>query len=164
MLVVPSSNIDEKGRQCRDERINHKHVGPLCQSFANVVREEGLRRGGLVPVGRWARAVVCECPTDFDNWAEVGRALVKRLGQKGVVTIVSFSGGKGLFFVETIEETFSLQELRFLKIKGGYTTHLRRWLLRENSEVVGKFRGGWIELRGLPFHLWSEEHLKKIVE
>ena len=41
---------------------------------------------------------------------------------------------------------------------------MRRWSPRENSEVVGKFRGGWIKLRGLPFHLWSEEHLKKIVE
>ena len=35
---------------------------------------------------------------------------------------------------------------------------------KENSEVEGKFRGGWIELRGVPFHLWSEVHLKKIVE
>ncbi|KAL6327161.1 hypothetical protein AAG906_015200 [Vitis piasezkii] len=43
-------------------------------------------------------------------------------GQKGVVTIVPFSVGKGLFFIETID------------------------------------------LRGLPFHLWSEEHSKKIVE
>ncbi|KAL6338499.1 hypothetical protein AAG906_020596 [Vitis piasezkii] len=80
MLVVPSSNIDEKGRQCREERFNHKHVGPLYWSFVNVVREEGQRRGGLVPVGRWARAVVCECPIDFDNWVEVGRAMAKRLG------------------------------------------------------------------------------------
>ena len=164
MLVVPSSNIDEKGRQCRDERINHKHVGPLYRSFTNVIKEKGPRRRGLVPVGRWARVVVCECPADFDNWVEVGHALAKRLGQKSVVTIVPFSDGKGLFFVETIEKSFSLQELRFLKIKGGYTAHLRRWSPRENSEVVGKFRGGWIELRGLPFHLWSEEHLKKIVE
>ena len=41
---------------------------------------------------------------------------------------------------------------------------LRRWLPKENSEVERKFRGGWIELRGLPFHLWSEVHLKKIME
>ena len=108
--------------------------------------------------------MVCECTADCDNWVEVGRALARRLGQKGVVTIVPFSGGKGLFFVETIEEAFSFQELRFLKIKGGYIVQLRRWLPRENLEVVGKFRGGWIELRGLPFHLWSEEHLKKIVK
>ncbi|RVW71707.1 hypothetical protein CK203_057088 [Vitis vinifera] len=152
------------GRQCRDESINHKHVGPLYWSFANLVREEGPRRGGLVPVGRWARDVVCKCPADFVNWAEVGRALAKRLGQKGVVTIVPFFGRKGLFFVETIEEAFSLQDLRFLKIKGGYTAHLRRWPPRENSEIVGKFRGGWIELWGLPFHLWSKQHLKKIVD
>ena len=161
MLVVPSSNIDEKGRQCREERFNHKHVGLLYRSFANVVREEGPRRGGLVPVGRWARVVVCECPANFDNWVEVGRAPAKRLRQKGVVTIVPFYGGKGLFFVETIEEALSLQELRFLKITGGYTVQLRRWSPRENSEVVGKFRGGWIELQELPFHLWSEETSKE---
>ena len=162
--MVPSLNIDEKGRQCREESFIHKHVGPLYRSFTNVVREEGPRRGGLVPIGRRARTMMCECPTYFVNWVEVGCALAKRLGQKGVVTIVPFSGGKGLFFVETIEEAFSFQELRFLKIKGGYIVQLRRWLPRENLEVVGKFRGGWIELRGLPFHLWSEEHLKKIVK
>ena len=81
-----------------------------------------------------------------------------------MVTIVPFSSGKGLFFVETIEEAFSLQELRFLKVKGGYTTHLRRWSPRENSKVEGKFKEGWIQLRGLPFHLWLMEHLNKIVE
>ena len=139
-------------------------MGPLYRSFVNVVKEEGPGRESLVPIGRWVRAVVYECLTIFVNWAEVGRALVKFLGQKVVVTIVLFSSGKGLFFVETIEEAFSFQELRFLKIKGRYTTHLRRWSPRENSEVVGKFKGGWIELWGLSFHLWSEVHLKKIVE
>ncbi|KAJ9701346.1 hypothetical protein PVL29_006616 [Vitis rotundifolia] len=163
-LVVPSPSIVEKVRQCREERTFHKHVGPLYRSFANVVREEGSRRGGLVPVGRWVRAVVCECHVDFVNWVEVGRATAKRLGHKGVVTIVPFSDGKGLFFVETIEEAFSLYDLRFIRIKGGLTVLLRRWSPKENSEVEGKFKGGWIELRGLPFHLWSEVHLKKIME
>ena len=44
MLVVPFSNIDEKGSQCREERFNHKHVGHLYLSFANVVREKESRR------------------------------------------------------------------------------------------------------------------------
>ncbi|KAL6311763.1 hypothetical protein AAG906_022432 [Vitis piasezkii] len=57
MLVVPSSSIVEKGWQCRGERTFHKHEGHLYWSFANVVREEGPRRGGLVLIGRWARAV-----------------------------------------------------------------------------------------------------------
>ena len=117
-------------------------MGPLYRSFTNVIKEEGSRRGGLVPVGRWARAVVCKCTIDCDNWVEVGCALMRRLGQKGVVTIVPFSDRKGLFFVETIEEALSLQDLRFLKIKGGYTIQLRRSSPRENSEVMGKFRGG----------------------
>ena len=94
MLVVPSSSIVEKERQCREEMNFHKVVGPLYRSFANVVREEEPRREGLVPIGRWVRAVMCKCHADFVNWAEVGRALAKRLGHKGVVSIVPFSGGK----------------------------------------------------------------------
>ena len=81
-----------------------------------------------------------------------------------MVTIVPFSIGKGLFFIETVEETTFLQELGIFKIQGGYTVKLRRWSPREKTKVLGKFRRGWIDLRGLPFHLWSEEHSKKIVE
>ncbi|RVW50844.1 hypothetical protein CK203_101823 [Vitis vinifera] len=94
MLVVPFSGFDEKGRQSREGRNLHKFAGPLQRSFANVVREERLRKGGLVFVGRWARAVVCECHDDSVNWDEVGRAMARRLGHKGVVTVVPFAGGK----------------------------------------------------------------------
>ena len=86
------------------------------------------------------------------------------LGHKGVVTIVPFAEGKGLFFVETLEEALSLHDSRSIRIKGGIRVLLRRWSPKENSEVEGRFKEGWIELRGLPFHLWSEVHLKKIME
>ena len=52
----------------------------------------------------------------------------------------------------------------FIRIKGGPTVLLRRWSPKENSEIEGKFKEGWIDLRGLPFHLWTEVHLKKIME
>ena len=139
-------------------------MGPLQRSYANVVRDEGSRKGGLVPVGRWVRVVVCECQDGVVNWAEVSRAMVRRLRHKGVVTIVPFVGGNGLFFVETLEEALSLHDSRFIKIKGGIIVLMRRWTPKENSEVEGKFKEGWIDLRGLPFHLWSEVHLKNIME
>ncbi|KAJ9688892.1 hypothetical protein PVL29_014509 [Vitis rotundifolia] len=151
MMVVPSSNAVEKGRQYRGENFSHNHVGPLHRSFAKVFSGERPRGGGLVPIGRWARAVV-------------GRAVARKLGKKGVVTIVPFSSGKGVFFVETTEEALFLQDLRNLRVEGRNTVQLRRWSPKENSEIKGKFRGGWIELRGLPFHLWSEVHLKIIVK
>ena len=110
------------------------------------------------------RAVVCERNDDSVKWVEVGRAVVRSLGKKGVVTIVPISGGKGVFFIETTKETLFLQDLRNLRVEGRNTVQLRRWSPKENSEIEGKFRGGWIELWGLPFHLWSEVHLKKIVE
>ena len=164
MLVVPSSSFVEKGRQSREGRIMHKNAGPLQRSYAKVVRDEGPRKGGLVPVGRWARVVVCECQDGAVYWAEAGRAMARRLGHKGVVTIVPFAEGKGLFFVETLEEALSLHDSRSIRIKGGIRVLLRRWSPKENSEVEGRFKEGWIELRGLPFHLWSEVHLKKIIE
>ena len=142
----------------------HKNAGPLQQSFANVVRNEGPRKDDPVPVGKWARVVVCECQDGAVNWAKVGRAMARRLGHKGVVTIVPFAGGQGLFFVETLEEALSLHDSRFIRIKDGITVLLRRWSPKENLEVEGKFKEGWIDLRGLPFHLWSEVHLKKIIE
>ena len=98
MSVVPLSNAFEKRRQYRVERVIHNHVGPLYRSFANVVRDKGQRRGGLVLVGRWAQAVVCECSADSVKWVEVGRVVARSLRKKGVATIVQFLGQKGVFF------------------------------------------------------------------
>ena len=108
LSMVPPSNASGNGRHYRKVRFTHNHVGPLYRSFVNVVRDEGPRRGGLVPVGRWARAVVCECSEDNVKWDEVGRAVARCLRKKGVATIVPFSGGKGAFFVETIDEALFL--------------------------------------------------------
>ena len=41
---------------------------------------------------------------------------------------------------------------------------LRRWSPRENTVVFGKFRRDWLELKGLPFHLWDEDQLKYILK
>ena len=129
----------------------HKNAGPLQRSYVNVVRDEGPRKDGLILVGRWVRTVVCECQDGAVNWVEVGWAMARRLGHKGVVTIVPFAGGKGLFFVETLEEVLSLHNSRFIRIKGGITVLMRRWTPKENSEVEGKLKEGWIDLRGLPY-------------
>ena len=96
---------------------------------------------------------MCKSHDDSVNWVKVGRAMARRLGHKGVVTIVPFAGGKGWFFVETLEEALSLHDSRSIRIKGGIRVLLRRWSPKENSEVEGKFKEGWIDLRGVPFHL-----------
>ena len=94
MLVVPPLNAVEKGRQYKVKKSIHNHVGPLYRSFANVVNDEGPRRGGLVSIGRWVRVMVCECNADSVKWVEVGRVVMRSLGKKGVTTIVPISGGK----------------------------------------------------------------------
>lgn len=32
----------------------------MKHSYARVVKKKGLKRGSLVPVNKWARAVICE--------------------------------------------------------------------------------------------------------
>lgn len=40
LLVVPSMEVVAKEKQCRDEIIKCKNVGPLNQSYARVVKED----------------------------------------------------------------------------------------------------------------------------
>ena len=164
LLVAHYPNVLEKGRNIRGESWSHNYEGSMHRSYAKVVNDEGPRGSGLVPIGRWARAVLCESKFDRENWAEVGRSVARSLGKKGVITVVPISARNGVFFVETIEEAIFLHDLRKIKVGERNIIQLRRWSPKENAEIDGKFREGWIELRGLPFHLWSEVHLKKIVE
>ena len=117
MLVVPYPNAVEKGRNIRGESWPHNNVGSMHRSYVKAVSDEVPIGGGLVPVGRWARAVVCESKFDRENWVEVGRSVAISLGKKGVVTIVPISAGNGVFFVETIEEAIFLHDLRNLRVR-----------------------------------------------
>ncbi|KAL6343063.1 hypothetical protein AAG906_017875 [Vitis piasezkii] len=50
-----------------------------------------------------------------------------------------------------------------VKVKGR-PVFLRRWSPRENMIIPGKFRRGWLALKGLPFYLWEEDQLKFILK
>lgn len=54
-------------------------MGPLNRSFVSAVKEEGSRREGVVPVGKWARATVCECLCSIVDWAEAGHTVARLL-------------------------------------------------------------------------------------
>ncbi|RVW14773.1 hypothetical protein CK203_091030 [Vitis vinifera] len=57
MLMVPYPNAIEKGRNIRGESWPHNNVGSMHRSYVKAVSDEVPIGGGLVPVGRWARAV-----------------------------------------------------------------------------------------------------------
>ncbi|RVW97691.1 hypothetical protein CK203_028108 [Vitis vinifera] len=85
-------------------------------------------------------------------YIDLSRSVVARkLGKKGVVTIVPFSGGKGAFFFETTEEALFLQDLRNLRVKGRISVQMRRWSPKENAEIEGKFRGAGSNYGGCHF-------------
>ncbi|RVW55796.1 hypothetical protein CK203_075795 [Vitis vinifera] len=127
------------------------------RTYAEVVAEKGTRNGAGMPVGKWARAVVCEGKGEIRDWCEVGKAIARRVGMKGMVSVTPISAYKGCFFVENARKAQWFQERGSFTVRGEVFA-LRRWSPEENSVVRGKFRRGWLELRGLPFHLWDEVH------
>ena len=42
------------------------------RSYADVVAKEGPKNGALLPVGKWARAIICESKGKVQDWFYVG--------------------------------------------------------------------------------------------
>ena len=70
---------------------------------------------------------------------------------------------RGVFFVDFARRADWFQDHGSLTVRGG-SIFLRRWSPRENMVVLRKFKRGWLELRGLPFHLWDEDQLRYIMK
>ncbi|KAJ9683164.1 hypothetical protein PVL29_018949 [Vitis rotundifolia] len=119
------------------------------RSYAEVVAEAGLRTGGTWSAGKWARAVICESQEKVQNWTHEGRAIARMMGMKGMVSINPISAFKGCFFVSSTRRAERVHD---------------QGRLLENMVVQGKFRRGWLVLKGLPFHLWDEVQLNFILK
>ncbi|RVW28232.1 hypothetical protein CK203_083669 [Vitis vinifera] len=98
------------------------------------------------------------------------RSYADVVAKKGtrMVQRCQLENGQELWFVKA-KEKYETGKLSGFKIKGVFTVRgeviaLRRWSPKENSVVNGKFRRGWLELRGLPFHLWDEVQLRHILQ
>ncbi|KAL6327515.1 hypothetical protein AAG906_021600 [Vitis piasezkii] len=128
------------------------------QSYVDVVAEKGPRNRALMPVGKWARAVICESKGKVLDWFNIGKAIARMMGTKGMVSVTPISDYKGCFFVDSARRANWFQDQGSLTVREGVVA-LRRWSPKEDSIVFGNFRRGWLELRGLPFHLWEEVKL-----
>ena len=74
------------------------------------------------------------------------------MGTKGMVSVTPISAFKGCFFVDSVRSAEWFQEQGRLLVRGR-SILLKRWSPSENMVVFGKFKRGWLELKGLPFHL-----------
>lgn len=140
-----------------------KGIHKGCQSYADVVVEKGPRNEALLPVGKWARAVICESQGRVHDWVYVGKAIARMMDMKGMVYVTPIFAYKGYFFVDSLGRAEWFQDQGRMTVGGG-SVFLRRWSPRENTVVLGNFRKGWIELRSLPFHLWDKNQLSNILK
>ena len=112
-----------------------------CRSYAEVVAEDGPRNGVMLLVGKWARAVNCECKEKVRDWAHVGKIIARMMGTRGMVSVTPISAFKGCFFLDSVRSAEWFQEQGRLLVRGR-SFLLRRLSPRENMVVFGKFRRG----------------------
>ena len=84
----------------RDAQVS-KGIYRGCQSYAEVVAKDGPRNGVLLSVGKWVRAVICECKEKVQDWTHEGKAIARMMGTKGMVSVTPISAFKGCFFVDS---------------------------------------------------------------
>lgn len=94
-------------------------------SYVDVIAKEGPRKGALLPVGKYAREVICESQERVQDWVYVGKAIARMMGLKGMVSITPASAYKGCFFVDSVGRVEWLQEQGRMIVKGG-SVFLRR--------------------------------------
>ena len=81
-----------------------------CQSYADMVAEEGPRNGALLSIGKWVRAVICESKEKVQDWVHVGKAIAGMMSTKGMVSVTPISAYKGCFFVDSARRVEWFQE------------------------------------------------------
>ena len=90
--------------------------------------------------------MICEGQVFVRYWGVIGKALTRMMGVREMISINPFSAFKDVFFADSTKRAEWLQAQGKLVLRG-VVFRLRKWSLRENTMVLGKFRRGWIELR-----------------
>lgn len=66
--------------------------------------------------------------------------------------------------MNSIDEAKHIHKKRFISVFKKINTQVYIWSLRVNIVILGSFQKGWIEVQGVPFHLWVEKHLLQMVD
>ena len=93
----------------RDAQVS-KGIYKGCRSYVEVVVEDGPRNGVMLLVGKWAKAVICECKEKVRDWAHVGKVIARMMGTRGMVSVTPISSFKGCFFVDSARSAEWFQE------------------------------------------------------
>ena len=87
------------------------------RSYADVVAEEEPRNRALLPVGKWARAVIFESKGKVLDWFYVGKVIARMIGMKGMVFVTPISNYKGCFFMDFAKRANWFQDPRSLTVR-----------------------------------------------
>ncbi|KAK9929045.1 hypothetical protein M0R45_026155 [Rubus argutus] len=110
----------------------------------------------------WQCSVVCKRKSIKSSWIETSKAISDILDKE--VILYPFQCNKALLFCSNVEEAEWVARHKKITVNIKDEVSLCRWKQKCNSHGKRKFVsfGGWIEIEGLPFNLWTKETFQQI--
>ena len=111
---------------------------------------------------RWQCSVVCKRTSIKTSWNEISKEFSAILEKQ--VVLYPFQCNKALLFCNSEEEAEWVARHKKITVNIKDEVLLCRWKQKCNFHGKRKFVsfGGWIEIEGLPFNLWTNEIFKQI--
>lgn len=111
---------------------------------------------------KWQCSVVCKRKSIKSSWTETSKAISEILDKE--VILYPFQCNKGLLFCSNVEEADWVARHKKITVNIKDEVSLCRWKQKCNFHGKRKFVsfGGWIEIEGLPFNLWTKETFQQI--
>ncbi|KAK9284215.1 hypothetical protein L1049_023384 [Liquidambar formosana] len=141
-------HLQDKGAQVRKKiRLAFHNGGPVKKDL----NERDVSR----LMGDWKKAFICARERVADGWDMIQVELANLLECQ--IFLIPFQLNKVVFFCCNMDKAdyFTGKIL----LRNGVNVFLSRWSPGVNS-IRGHrfmFKGGWVSIEGLPFHLWRED-------
>ncbi|XP_019054896.1 PREDICTED: uncharacterized protein LOC104606817 [Nelumbo nucifera] len=133
-----------------------KKQSPCCQETM-IASSIGIRKLALEEGrGKWEHRMVLMADRTVRDWTKVLDAVAERLGLEGDAVVLPFDEKKAILDTGTEKLSFNT-----VQVDGGLI-QIQNWVPLCN-EVVPKDCSFRIKLLGLPFNLWNEQTLGRIV-
>ncbi|KAK9929194.1 hypothetical protein M0R45_026300 [Rubus argutus] len=162
-LQQATEKRSQTGHKKEEVRLNYKEALQKNSEMTSHSRDKMLHVSSKKEdKSRWQCSVVCKRTSIKTSWNEISKEFSAILEKQ--VVLYPFQCNKALLFCNSEEEAEWVARHKKITVNIKDEVLLCRWKQKCNFHGKRKFVsfGGWIEIEGLPFNLWTNEIFKQI--
>ncbi|KAK9927791.1 hypothetical protein M0R45_024957 [Rubus argutus] len=143
-------------------KLNYKEALQKNSEMISFPKDKTLQVSSKENNSRWQCSVVCKRTSIKTSWTEISEEFSAILEKQ--VVLYPFQCNKAMLFCNSEEEAEWVARHKKIMVNLKDEVLLCRWEQKCNFHGKRKFVcfGGWIEIEGLPFNLWTNEIFKQI--